>query len=165
MGCGKTTIGKILAKRHQKRFIDIDHEMVRRTGVAITTIFEIEGEAAFRDRETALLAELAQERNVLLATGGGVVMREQNRAVLQAEGTVVYLHAQPKLLWHRLMAGSGFNSRPILKSTDPLQKLTDLYALRDVHYRAAAHHIVDIEEGKPAHVVGLVERALDLSPQ
>jgi shikimate kinase len=163
MGCGKTTVGKLLSKRQNKRFVDVDHELVHRTGVPITTIFEIEGEVAFRDRETLVLADLVLSDNQVLATGGGVVLREANRQTLRQHGTVVYLHAEPQLLWHRLMQGTGVQTRPILKSTDPLQKLSELYLIRDQLYRDTAHHIINLAEGRPAQVAAMIEHSLNLA--
>ena len=102
MGAGKTTLGRQLARRLDRTFVDADHELEARLGVPIPTIFELEGEAGFRDREEALIGELAQRTNVVLATGGGAVMREGSRQCLRANGTVLYLHAEPETLWQKL---------------------------------------------------------------
>lgn len=139
MGAGKSTLGRQLARRLRKRFLDVDTEIESRTGVTIPTIFEIEGEAAFRDREEALVRELAQLTNIVLATGGGAVMRPANREQLRANGTVLYLHAEPHVLFERV--GHSRN-RPMLKAADPLARLTELYVLRDPLYREVADHVV-----------------------
>ena len=119
MGAGKTTIGKLLAKRLKKTFLDTDHEIEQRTGVKIPLIFELEGEAGFRDRETALIRELTQRQDIVLATGGGAVLREENRNALVQCGTVVYLNAKIDDLWQRTQHDKN---RPLLqtsRSNDP----------------------------------------------
>ena len=101
MGAGKTTVGRQLARRLRKRFVDCDHEIEARTGVSIPTIFEIEGEAGFRRRESAVIESLAQDSGLVLATGGGAVLDPMNRKHLKAGGWVVYLDVPPDVLWHR----------------------------------------------------------------
>jgi shikimate kinase len=141
MGAGKTTLGRQLARRLSKRFVDADHELEARLGVPIPTIFEIEGEAGFRDREEAMIDELSQLSNIVLATGGGAVMRAQSRARLKANGTVLYLHAEPETLWQRLRSS---RNRPMLQAGgDPRNRLVELYQLRDPLYREVADHVVD----------------------
>lgn len=139
MGAGKSTLGRQLAKRLRRRFIDIDTELETRTGVSIPTIFEIEGEAAFRDREEALVAELTQLANIVLATGGGAVIRPSSRAHLKANGTVLYLHAEPAILYERIRHS---RNRPMLRAADPLARLAELYEQRDPLYREVADHVV-----------------------
>lgn len=142
MGAGKSTLGRIIAKRLGRRFIDADHELEARTGVAIATVFEVEGETGFRDREEALCAELTELTDVVLATGGGIVLREGSRRHLRERGTVLYLHAPPEILWQRLR---GSRHRPLLRTADPRQRLAELYATRDPLYREIAHHVVESE--------------------
>jgi shikimate kinase len=141
MGAGKTTRGRRLAALLDKSFIDCDAELERRLGCTISDIFEKEGEASFRDREQALLAELVQRGGIVLSTGGGVVLREVNREQLQANGTVVYLHAAPDVLAKRLRRATD---RPLLRtSEDLITRLEKLYETRDPLYRQAAHRVIE----------------------
>ncbi|MBS1189208.1 MAG: shikimate kinase [Rhodocyclaceae bacterium] len=140
MGAGKTTIGRQLAKRLGRPFFDSDHEIEARTGVRIPTIFEIEGEEGFRRREAHTIAELAAERNIVLATGGGVVLNPENRRQLHDSGWVVYLNVPPRLLYERTRHD---RNRPLLRVPDPLAKLAELHATRDPLYREVAHLVVD----------------------
>jgi len=139
-GAGKSTLGRQLARRLNKRFIDADAELEQRLGVSIPTIFEIEGEAGFRDREEATLAELTQFTEIVLSTGGGVVLRPGNRARLKENGTVIYLHADPAILWERVRHS---RSRPLLQTTDPRNRLATIYEEGDALYREVADHVVD----------------------
>ncbi|MGP1677720.1 MAG: shikimate kinase [Burkholderiales bacterium] len=140
MGAGKTTAGRQLAAELGKTFHDTDHEVERRTGVKIALIFEIEGEAGFRAREKQVVDQLTQLANVVLATGGGAVLDADNRRHLAERGLVVYLHGQPKDLWHRTRHDK---SRPLLQDTDPLEKLQFLYLQRDPLYREIADVVID----------------------
>src|SRR5574343_1365982 len=140
MGAGKTTVGRLLAKRLGRVFYDTDHEIVERTGVAIPTIFEIEGEDGFRRREAQTLRELTASDNVVLATGGGAVLREENRRCLHDTGWVVYLNVPPLLLYQRTPHDKN---RPLLQVANPLARLEELYAVRDPLYRETAHFVVD----------------------
>ena len=140
MGAGKTTAGRQLAAELAKTFHDTDHEIERRTGVRISLIFEIEGETGFRLREKQVVDQLTQLAHVVLATGGGVVLDPDNRRCLSTRGLVVYLHGQPKDLWHRTRHDK---SRPLLQNTDPLEKLQSLYQQRDPLYREVADIVID----------------------
>ena len=140
MGAGKTTAGRQLAAALAKTFHDTDHEIERRTGVRVAVIFEIEGEAGFRAREKQVVDQLTQLANVVLATGGGVVLDADNRRHLAERGLVVYLHGQPKDLWYRTRHDK---SRPLLQDPDPLAKLQSLYLERDPHYREIADIVID----------------------
>ena len=145
MGAGKSTVGRVLARKLNRRFIDSDHALEERCGVKIPTIFEMEGEAGFRKREAQIIEELTQEKGLILATGGGSVLLPENRRALSERGTVVYLHANPIELWHRTKGGEG---RPLLQNGDPKAILENLDALRDPLYREIADHIN--ETGKPS---------------
>jgi shikimate kinase len=140
MGSGKTTLGRALAQRLRLPFIDTDKVLVERTGVPVTTIFEIEGEAGFRRRESAVIAELAQAPDQVVATGGGAVLSAENRAVMRSAGTVVYLRARIDHLWERTRHDT---SRPLLATADPRATLAALLEARDPLYREAAHIVVD----------------------
>jgi len=140
MGAGKTTVGRLLARRLKLRFVDSDHEMESRCGVKIPLIFEIEGEAGFRARESQVLAELTALEGIVLGTGGGAVLSADNRSLLAANGTVVYLRARPEDLYERVRQD---RNRPLLASDDPLGRLSEMYAERDALYRSIADLTVD----------------------
>lgn len=140
MGSGKTTIGRSLAKRLGFGFIDSDREIEARTGVSIPTIFEIEGEDGFRKREAQVIAEVSRQSGVVVATGGGAVLRPENRENLRSHGFVVYLNVPPQTLWERTRHD---RNRPLLQVADPLLKLKELFDQRDALYREVADLIVD----------------------
>ncbi|HKB83788.1 MAG TPA: shikimate kinase AroK, partial [Burkholderiales bacterium] len=140
MGAGKTSVGRVLAKRLNKVFYDSDHVIEERTGVKIPVIFEIEGEPGFRQRESAVLDELTALHEVVLATGGGAVLAVENRERLRARGTVVYLRATVKDLLNRTRHDKN---RPLLQTADPRARLNDLYEMRDPLYREVAHVTID----------------------
>ena len=140
MGAGKSTVGRLLARRLKLRFLDCDHEIERRCGVKIPVIFEIEGEAGFRARESEALAELTGLKGIVLATGGGAVLSAGNRRCLAEHGTVVYLRARPEDLYGRVRHD---RNRPLLATADPLGKLRQLYEERDPLYREVADIVVE----------------------
>lgn len=140
MGSGKTTIGRILAKRLGLAFMDTDREVEERTGVSIPTIFEIEGEDGFRKRESQVVEDCARMSNWIVATGGGIVLRPENRDNLTKSGFVVYLNVPPHILWERTRSDKN---RPLLKVDDPLRKLQQLFAQRDPLYREVADLVID----------------------
>jgi shikimate kinase len=140
MGAGKSTAGRLLARRLRRPFFDSDHEVERRCGVKIPVIFEIEGEAGFRARESAVLAELTASRDVVLATGGGAVLSAENRRLLATRGTVVYLHAPAEALYERVRQD---RNRPLLATADPAGRLRELYQVRDPLYREIADLVVE----------------------
>jgi shikimate kinase len=157
MGAGKTTIGRQLAKRLNRRFLDSDHEIEARTGVRIPLIFEIEGEPGFRKRETAVLAELAREEGLVVATGGGAILAPENRDCLRSSGTIVYLHANPEVLSARTRHD---RNRPLLQVDDPLAKLAELYGQRDPLYRQVATIVVDSAGGPAGSLAQEIEKEL-----
>ena len=140
MGAGKTTIGRQLAAALHLEFVDSDHEIEARTGVHIPTIFDIEGEDGFRKRETAMIDELTQREGIALATGGGAVLREENRQYLVSRGLVIYLYADIDHLMDRTHRDKN---RPLLQTADPRGKLTELMETRDPLYREVADIIYD----------------------
>lgn len=140
MGAGKTSVGRVLAKRLRKTFYDSDHVIEDRTGVKIPVIFEIEGEAGFRVRESAVVDELTALRDIVLATGGGAVLSEKNRDRLRTRGMVVYLRASVRDLLNRTRHDKN---RPLLQAAEPRARLTELYEKRDPLYREVAHLTVD----------------------
>ena len=143
MGAGKTTLGRRLAAQLNRAFYDSDQAICERTGVSVPTIFEMEGEAGFRAREAAVIDELSALSGIVLAAGGGAVLREENRRRLHERGTVVYLHASPEILLERTRCDKN---RPLLQVADPLAKLRALYDTRDAVYRAAAHLVVEADQ-------------------
>ena len=155
MGAGKTTVGRMLAKRLGLGFVDSDREIENRTGVVVPTIFEIEGEEGFRKREAQAIADLTALSGHVLATGGGAVLRQENRENLKANGFVVYLNAPPQVLWERTRHDKN---RPLLKVEDPLRKLQELFVVRDPLYREVADYIVDDGKGNAQVVVQMLAR-------
>jgi len=140
MGAGKTTVGRLLARRLKLRFVDCDHEIEKRCGVKVPLIFDIEGESGFRAREAQTLAELTALEGIVLATGGGAVLAKENRRRLAARGTVIYLRARPEDLYERVRHD---RNRPLLATPDPLARLGELYLERDPLYREVADVVVD----------------------
>lgn len=140
MGSGKTTIGRLLARRMGRAFYDSDTEIVQRTGVRIPVIFEMEGEAGFRRREAQVIGELAAEGGVVVATGGGAILDPANRVAMKASGWIVYLDVPIPVLLERTRHDTN---RPLLQVQDPAARLESLRAERDPLYREVADYIVD----------------------
>ena len=160
-GCGKSTIGRQLARLRQLAFLDSDHEIERFLGCSIREFFDREGEPAFRDVEQRVIAEtLASPQMRIIATGGGSVLRLANREVMRSRSTVVYLHTQPEDLARRL---SRDTQRPLLQVADPRQRLRDLYAARDPIYREVADIVVDTAHKSAAMLVSLISMQIDMS--
>ena len=154
MGSGKTTIGRALAKKLNMRFLDADHEVEARTGVSIPVIFDIEGEASFRQREAEAIRDLTAQHGLVLATGGGAVLNAESRRLLRSRGTVIYLRASVS---HILQRTSHDKNRPLLRTDNPRRVLEELSALRDPLYQEISHHIIDT--GRP-NVAQLVQSIL-----
>ncbi|PAU60238.1 shikimate kinase I [Pseudomonas sp. PIC25] len=163
MGAGKSTIGRLLAKELRFPFKDSDKEIEQRTGADIPWIFDVEGEQGFRDREQAMLAELCDLGGVVLATGGGAVLRPENRQALRAGGRVVYLYTS---VAQQLDRTARDRNRPLLRTADPGAVLRGLMEIRDPLYREIADIIVETDERPPRMVVQeILERLQSLPPR
>jgi shikimate kinase len=158
MGAGKTTVGRQLAKRLGKPYCDSDREIETRTGVRISVIFDIEGEAGFRRREAEVIEQMTGLEDIVLATGGGAVLDPRNREYLKTRGFVIYLHAPPAVLWQRTRSDK---SRPLLQGADPLERIERLYAERDPLYREAADLVIDTGRQSVSSLVALVLAKFD----
>ncbi|SIR17858.1 shikimate kinase [Pseudacidovorax sp. RU35E] len=156
-GAGKSAVGKELGRRLQRHFADSDVVIEQRIGCSIREYFEREGEAAFRQLEEQVLAELGEQGAGVLATGGGIVIRSANRACLLRSFRVVYLHATPEDLYRRLRHDT---KRPLLQVADPLARLRELYSARNGLYREVAHAVVETGRASVAAVVTEVQRQL-----
>ena len=150
MGAGKSTAGRLLAQTMGREFYDSDDEIVKRTGASIPTIFEIEGEAGFREREQRMIAELCAKKSVILGTGGGAILREANREALKTTGWVVYLSTSPERLMNRTRYDKN---RPLLQTANPLSVLTQLYEVRHPIYQDLADIVITTGAGHVTHVV------------
>jgi len=159
-GSGKSTVGKQLARQLGWSFVDSDHEIERQIGMPIKSYFDRHGEAAFRDLEQSVIAELAGRADCVLATGGGAVIRQDNRRALAAGGPVIYLRSVPEELFRRLRHDT---QRPLLQVADPLRKLRDLFRERDPLYRETAQFV--IETGRPTvpTLVNMILMQLELA--
>jgi shikimate kinase len=155
MGAGKSTIGRQLAATLRLPFRDSDREIERRTGVDIPTIFEFEGEEGFRNREMAMLEELCAQQGIVLATGGGAVMRAHNRALLKDCGLVVYLRTTVQT---QLRRTARDRNRPLLQTEDPRARLQELMRIRDPLYREIADLTVDTDRDSVRKAVHAIAR-------
>lgn len=157
MGAGKTTIGRQLARSLGLGFADSDTEIEARTGADIPWIFDVEGEAGFRDREEAVLAEMTTWDDTVLATGGGAVLRPANRQVLAERGFVIYLRTT---LEEQLRRTRKDRNRPLLQTADPEGTLRRLFAERDPLYRSVADLVIDTDSSSPKTVAQRVLTSL-----
>lgn len=157
MGAGKTTIGQNLARRLKLEFVDSDREIEARTGASIPLIFELEGEEGFRRRESAAIDELTQRDGIVLATGGGAVLRPENRACLSQRGCVIYLYATVDQLLERTAKD---RNRPLLQTDDPRQKIEELIGVRDPLYREVADIVLETGNSTIRRVVNNLVRRL-----
>ena len=156
MGSGKTTVGRRLAQELYQDFFDTDHEIIDKTGVSIDHIFDIEGEEGFRERESKILENLCQMSNIILATGGGIVILPKNREILKNAGLVVYLSSSVDQLLRRTAKSK---TRPLLEnSTDRKKTITELLDARDVYYREVASFVVDTTGKKLHEVINVIIR-------
>lgn len=163
MGAGKSTIGRLLSKELRLPFKDSDKEIEQRTGADIPWIFDVEGEQGFREREQAVIADLSAGEALVLATGGGAVLREANRHNLRDGGRVVYLHASVD---QQIERTARDRNRPLLQRADPAQVLRELMAVRDPLYREIADIIIETDERPPRMVVQeIIERLRALPPR
>ena len=156
MGSGKTTVGRRLARELNQDFFDTDHEIIVKTGVTIDHIFDIEGEDGFRERESKILENLCQMSNIILATGGGIVILTKNREILKNSGLVVYLYSSVDQLLRRTAKSK---TRPLLEnSTDRRKTITDLLEARDEYYREVASVVIDTTGKELYEVVNIIKR-------
>lgn len=159
-GCGKSTVGRHLARQLGLRYVDSDHEIEARLGMPIREYFATYGEAAFRDAEAEAIDELTQASGCVLATGGGAVLRPANRDALHGRTQVFYLRSTPEDLHRRLRHDT---QRPLLQVADPLRRLRDLYRERDPLYRKTAHFVVEAARPSVSALVGMVLMQLELA--
>lgn len=158
-GSGKTTVGRLLSRRLRLPFLDSDTVIEQQLGCSIREFFEREGEARFRDIEADVINELTQAPEGVLSTGGGAVLRPQNRANLHARTKVIYLNSSPDDLFRRLRHDKN---RPLLQVADPLGRLRDLYSQRHPLYKETAHFQVDTGRPSVASLVNMILMQLEL---
>ena len=159
-GSGKSTVGRQLARRLQLPFFDSDQVIEERLGCPIRQYFEREGEESFRDIESAVIDDLTLEQCGVVSTGGGAVLKPANRLCLHQRGRVVYLKSSPDELFRRLRHD---RNRPLLQVADPLQRLRDLYAIRDPLYRETAHFVIETGRPSVASLVNMIVMQLELA--
>ena len=146
---GKSTVGRLLASQLKRPFIDLDVAIEQRIGCSIKDFFEARGEAEFRDIEAEMIERLTRIDRCVLSTGGGSVLRAENRQTLKVRGTVIYLFAKPEQIYPRMKSDS---KRPLLLCENPHERLNQLYAARDGYYREAAHYVIHAG-GRPSKMV------------
>jgi shikimate kinase len=157
MGAGKTTVGKLLANHLSKVFVDSDDEIQLRTGVTIPHIFDIEGEAGFRQRESGIIQDLVKRNNIVLATGGGAVLSEKSRLAMNENGIVIYLKSTVHDLWLRTRHD---RNRPLLQTADPHAKLKELYEVRNPLYTEVADLVIPTGKQSVHSMVILLQQEL-----
>ena len=162
MGAGKTTIGRQLAEALGMEFVDSDHEIEARSGATIPWIFDVEGEEGFRKREQAMIEELTQRQNIVLATGGGAVLSAANRQCLKSRGTVIYLSASIEQLLKRTQRD---RNRPLLQTEDPRAKLEELMQIRDPLYREVADIVIKTDHNSIHKAVSRIIEQLKNAPR
>ncbi len=151
MGCGKTTVGKNLARICNMRFLDTDELIEEKQGRKISDIFATDGEQAFRDMETEVLQEMLEQKRTgfVISTGGGMPVREENRELLKKLGIVFYLKAKPDTVYERV---KGDTKRPLLQCEDPLSRIRAMQEQREPAYREASDYIVEVDEYKQSQI-------------
>ena len=159
-GSGKSTVGRQIARKLGCPFVDSDQVIEQRLGCSIKEYFEQQGEAAFRDIESQALDDLSRQNVGVLATGGGSVLRERNRALLHERATVFYLRVSPEEIFRRLRHD---RQRPLLQVDDPQTKLKELFAQRDPLYQAAAHYVIETPRPHIQSMVTMVMSQLELA--
>ena len=159
-GSGKSTVGRQLARRLQLPFFDSDKVIEERIGCSIKDFFAREGENAFRKVESDVIDELTLKTGCVLSTGGGAVLRPENRLSLHSRGHVIYLKSMPEELARRLKHDT---SRPLLQVDDPLTRLRDLFAVRDPLYRETAHYVIETGRPSVAMLVNMIVMQLELA--
>lgn len=158
MGCGKSTVGLRLSYRLRRTLIDTDKEIEREERRTISDIFAADGEAYFRDRETACLRKLkGSANNQIISVGGGLPMREENRALLHELGQVFYLRAEGGTIYERVKDDT---TRPLLQVEDPLNKIETLIKERDPHYMAAADVVITVDGKSFSEILDEIENGL-----
>lgn len=157
MGAGKTTIGRQLAKALGRKFYDSDKEIEKRTGATIPLIFELEKEEGFRKRESAIIRELADMQDIVMATGGGAVLDSENREILRRQGFVIYLCAPVEQLIRRTARDKN---RPLLQTENPEKTIRELLKVRDPLYREVASYIMETEGCSVTQVVSKLKKLL-----
>ena len=160
-GAGKSTVGRQLAQRMGVPFVDLDHHLEKQLGCSIRQFFEAEGEERFRTLESEALADIAQRPGgMVLSTGGGAVLRPENREVLRQFGNVLYLRASPEEIFKRVKHDK---TRPLLQGGNPMGKLRDLYAQRDPLYRETAHYVIETGRPSVSTLVNMVMMQLEMA--
>lgn len=157
MGAGKSTIGRLLSNELKLTFFDSDKEIEDRCGANIPWIFDREGEPGFRDREQQVIDDLTQKSSILLATGGGAVIREQNRQHLANRGTVIYLRATVE---QQIARTERDRNRPLLREGNPRQILQTLFEQRDPLYQSIADVVIETDQRNPRWVVQELRKTL-----
>lgn len=158
MGVGKTTIGRQLADDLRYTFLDTDREIEAHTGADIPWIFDVEGEEGFRKRESRVLEDVCAGSAAIVATGGGIVMADENRNLIKSNGTTVYLHAT---LEQQLERTSKDRNRPLLNGEDPEQVLRELIAVREPHYRDLADIVYQTDNRNPRNTASEIARQIE----
>lgn len=159
-GSGKTTVGWSLARRLKLDFVDSDQVITQRLGCSIREFFDSAGEEKFRDIEQEVIEEMTSVRQGVLSTGGGVVVRAQNRQALSSRSEVIYLRSTPEEIYRRLRHDQ---SRPLLQVADPLERLRELFGQRDPLYQETAAYVVDTQRPSASKVLNMIVMQLELS--